>query len=79
MVSSEILEKLNTRFLRRGLDEGLAEAISSLLWVAPRLQADVPELKLIADQLMLKYGKPYTQVSYSTIQGNKYTLRGVIV
>lgn len=45
----------------RGLDEGLAEVISSILWVTPRLQADVPELKLIADQLMLKYGKPYAQ------------------
>lgn len=33
------------------LDEGLAEAISSLIWVAPRLQADVAELKVIADQL----------------------------
>ena len=42
------------------LDEGLAEAISSLIWIAPRLQADVAELKMIADQLGLKYGKPYT-------------------
>lgn len=24
------------------LDEGLAESVSSILWVAPRLQADVP-------------------------------------
>ena len=29
------------------LDEGLAEAISSIIWVAPRLQADVQELKVI--------------------------------
>ena len=35
------------------LDEGLAEAISSLIWVAPRMQADV-ELKVIADQLGIK-------------------------
>ncbi len=28
------------------LDDGLAEAISSLIWVAPRLQADVQELKV---------------------------------
>ncbi|KFM81294.1 IST1-like protein, partial [Stegodyphus mimosarum] len=41
------------------LDEGLAEAISSLIWAAPRLQTDVAELKVIADQLAVKYGKPY--------------------
>lgn len=41
------------------LDEGLAEAISSLLWVAPRLQTDVAELKVIADLLMAKYGRQY--------------------
>lgn len=42
------------------LDDGLAEAISSLIWVSPRLQADVAELKIIAEQLGAKYGKPYT-------------------
>ena len=41
------------------LDDGLAEAISSLIWVAPRLQADVQELKIVADQFAAKYGKPY--------------------
>ncbi|XP_066991302.1 IST1 homolog isoform X2 [Anabrus simplex] len=41
------------------LDEGLAEAISSLLWVAPRLQSDVAEMKVIADQLAHKYGRQY--------------------
>lgn len=41
------------------LDEGLSEAISSLIWVAPRLQADVAELKIIAEQLTQKYGKQY--------------------
>jgi len=43
------------------LDDGLAEAISSIIWVAPRLQADVQELKVVADQLGAKYGKPYAQ------------------
>jgi len=43
------------------LDEGLAEAISSIIWVAPRLQADVQELKVVSDQLASKYGKPYAQ------------------
>lgn len=45
----------------KDLDEGLAEAISSLIWAAPRLMTDVAELKLIADQFSLKYGKPYAQ------------------
>ena len=44
------------------LDEGLAEAISSIIWVAPRLQSDVQELKIVSDQLAAKYGKPYAQV-----------------
>lgn len=43
----------------RELDEGLAEAVSSLIWIAPRMQTDVNELKLIGDQLTAKYGKPY--------------------
>ncbi|XP_065341062.1 IST1 homolog [Cloeon dipterum] len=43
------------------LDEGLAEAISSLIWVAPRLQTDVAELKVISEQLTAKYGKQYNQ------------------
>lgn len=43
------------------LDDGLAEAISSLIWVAPRLQTDVQELKIVCDQLTAKYGKPYAQ------------------
>lgn len=30
-----------------------------MIWVAPRLQTDVSELKLIGDQLTAKYGKPY--------------------
>ena len=43
----------------KNLDDGLAEAISSLIWVAPRLQADIQELKTVSDQLVAKYGKPY--------------------
>ncbi|XP_018330471.1 IST1 homolog [Agrilus planipennis] len=41
------------------LDEGIAEAVSSLIWVSPRLQSDVAELKVISDLLAAKYGKPY--------------------
>ncbi|XP_046391976.1 IST1 homolog isoform X1 [Ischnura elegans] len=43
------------------LDDGLAEPISSLIWVAPRMQTDVAELHVIADQLSAKYGKQYAQ------------------
>ncbi|KAF0314306.1 IST1 [Amphibalanus amphitrite] len=43
------------------LDEGLAEPISSILWVAPRMQADVAELQVISAQLTAKYGKEYLQ------------------
>lgn len=46
----------------RTLDEGLAEAVSSLIWVAPRLQSDVAELKVVSDLLTAKYGKQYNQV-----------------
>ncbi|KAI1286774.1 IST1 -like protein [Halotydeus destructor] len=45
------------------LDEGLAEPVSSLIWVAPRLQADVAELKVIADMFTFKYGKQYSQAA----------------
>ncbi|XP_041976563.1 IST1 homolog isoform X2 [Aricia agestis] len=41
------------------LDEGLCEAISSLIWVAPRMHTDVQELKVVSDLLTAKYGKVY--------------------
>lgn len=41
------------------LDDGISEAVSSIIWVAPRLQADCAELKVISDMLTAKYGKPY--------------------
>jgi len=43
----------------RDLDEGLAEAVSSLIWVSPRLMTDVSEIRIIGDLLTAKYGKPY--------------------
>ncbi|CAK9822272.1 IST1 homolog [Anthophora retusa] len=45
----------------KNLDEGLAEAISTIIWVAPRIQTDVQEIKVIADILTSKYGKQYTE------------------
>jgi len=41
------------------LDMGLAEAIASIIWITPRLQSDVQELKVVSDQLTIKYGRPY--------------------
>ncbi|KAK9869825.1 hypothetical protein WA026_003554 [Henosepilachna vigintioctopunctata] len=43
------------------LDEGISEAVSSLIWVAPRLQSDCNELKVIADLLTAKYGLNYAE------------------
>lgn len=45
----------------KNLDDGLAEAISTIIWAAPRIQTDVQEIKVIADILTSKYGKPYTE------------------
>lgn len=45
--------------LYRDLDDGLKEAVSSIIWVSLRLHSDCAELKLISDQLTAKYGKPY--------------------
>lgn len=43
------------------MDEGLEEAITSIIWAAPRLQSDIGELKVISDQLTTKFGKQYVQ------------------
>ncbi|XP_037961252.2 IST1 homolog isoform X1 [Plutella xylostella] len=47
------------------MDEGLAEAISSLIWVAPRMHTDVQELKVISDLFTHKYGKIYADACRS--------------
>ncbi|KAF7212107.1 IST1 homolog [Nothobranchius furzeri] len=41
------------------LDPGLQEAVSTLIWAAPRLQSEVTELKTVSDQLCAKYSKEY--------------------
>ncbi|XP_077308362.1 IST1 homolog [Lithobates pipiens] len=41
------------------LDPGLAEAVSTLIWAAPRMQTEVSELKTVASQLCNKYSKEY--------------------
>ena len=35
------------------VDEGIAEAVSSLIWVAPRMQTDATELKIVSDHTIL--------------------------
>lgn len=48
-------------FYCRILDEGLEEPVSSVIWASFRLQADVPELKVVVDQLRRKYGKEFVE------------------
>ncbi len=48
-------------FIFRDLDEGLEEPIASIIWAAFRLQADVPELRVVVDQLRRKYGKEFVE------------------
>jgi len=45
------------------LDDGIAEAVSSLLWVAPRISHEVSEFKVINDQLTQKYGKQFAEAA----------------
>ncbi|XP_059614840.1 IST1 homolog isoform X2 [Phlebotomus argentipes] len=54
----------------KDLDEGIAEAVASLIWVAPRLQTDVQELKVIAEMFTAKYGKPYAEACRAAAPGH---------
>ncbi|XP_016051618.1 PREDICTED: IST1 homolog isoform X1 [Miniopterus natalensis] len=44
------------------LDSGLAECVSTLIWAATRLQSEVPELKIVSNQLCAKYSQEYGQL-----------------
>lgn len=55
------------------LDDGLKEAVSSLIWVALRMQTDCAELKLISDQLTVKYGKPFATACMDNAVGTVST------
>nr|XP_017511605.1 IST1 homolog isoform X3 [Manis javanica] len=44
------------------LDSCLAESVSTLIWAAPRLQSEVPELKIVSNQLCAKYSQEYGQL-----------------
>jgi len=52
------------------MDPGLEECIATLLYCTPRLQADIPELKLVSDQLTLKYKKEYAEACRSNQLNN---------
>lgn len=46
-------------------EEGLQEAVCTLIWVAPRLSADVKELDEVSKQLGAKYGPEFHQQARS--------------
>lgn len=53
---------LNTRImLCRELDSGLEKPIASILWAAPRLQVEIQELRVISDELTMKYSKEFAK------------------
>ncbi|XP_022705603.1 IST1 homolog isoform X2 [Varroa jacobsoni] len=43
------------------LDSGLQESVSSIIWAGPRIATDVPEIKMVCDQLCKKYGELYVK------------------
>ncbi|XP_017010573.2 IST1 homolog isoform X5 [Drosophila takahashii] len=45
------------------LDTGIAEPVASLVWVCPRLQSDIAELKIISDIFITKYGPQFAEQS----------------
>ncbi|KAH8411318.1 hypothetical protein KR215_001865 [Drosophila sulfurigaster] len=53
------------------LDAGIAEPVSSLVWVCPRLQSDIAELKVISDIFIHKYGPQFAEHS-RTATGDHY-------
>ncbi|BFZ24848.1 hypothetical protein BsWGS_27887 [Bradybaena similaris] len=46
---------------QKELDPGLEEAIATIIWATPRLQADVQELKAVTEEFTLKYSKEFAQ------------------
>ena len=39
------------------IDPGMAEAVSSVIWVQPRIVTECAELRIVVDELAKKYGK----------------------
>ncbi|XP_021112416.1 IST1 homolog isoform X2 [Heterocephalus glaber] len=57
-----LLARINLIRATKELDSGLAESVSTLIWAAPRLQSEVPELKIVSYQLCAKYSQEYGQL-----------------
>ena len=63
----ELVEMYNDLLLARfgllesmkSLDPGLEECVSSIIWVAQRLESECQDLKVVADELAHKFGKDY--------------------
>lgn len=52
------------------MDPGLEECIATLIYCTPRLQSDIPELKIVCDQLTLKYKKEFADACLSNRLNN---------
>ncbi|RUS86362.1 hypothetical protein EGW08_005880 [Elysia chlorotica] len=61
MYSDLLLARFGLIQTQKELDPGLEEAIASIIWATPRLQADVQELKAVTDEFAHKYGKEFAQ------------------
>ncbi|XP_045149568.1 IST1 homolog isoform X1 [Echinops telfairi] len=57
-----LLARFSLMQATKELDSGLAESVSTLIWAAPRLQSEVPELKTVSNQLCAKYSQEYGQL-----------------
>ncbi|XP_020907094.1 IST1 homolog isoform X2 [Exaiptasia diaphana] len=54
-------------------DEGMIEAVTTIIWAAPRLQTDIQEFKIISDQLGYKYGKKFGHEASTNCNGTVNT------
>ncbi|XP_077144666.1 IST1 homolog isoform X2 [Ranitomeya variabilis] len=54
-----LLERLELIKTMKEMSPDLEEAVSGVVWCAPRLEADIPELKPVSIQLCNKYGKKF--------------------
>ena len=48
-------------------DPGLLESIQTIMWCAPRLQAEVNELKQIAHAFGVRYGKEFIRQAMNNL------------
>ncbi|XP_008067768.1 IST1 homolog [Carlito syrichta] len=57
-----LLARFSLIQVTKELDSGLAEFVSTLIWTVPQLQSEMPELKIVSDQLCAKYSQEYGQL-----------------